>query len=68
MIVVANQNINSLKYGEVLDGTEIEIEDKIAESWIKQGLAYGKDEVHDKGEGDTEAKGKAKSGKPKSNT
>lgn len=51
MKVVAKKNIESLKYGTVLNDTEIEVEKGIGEIWIKQGLAYGKDEVHDKGNG-----------------
>ena len=50
MKVVASENIESLKYGTVKKDTEIEVDVKVGEVWIKQGLAYGKDEVHDKGD------------------
>lgn len=64
MIVIVNQNIDSLKYGIVLKGIEIEVEDKVAETWIKQGVAYGKDN----GERDGSVKSEAKKREPKSNT
>lgn len=51
MKVVASENIESLKYGTVVKGSEIEVEPKIGESWIKQGLAYGKDETNDSHKG-----------------
>ena len=50
MKVIAIKYIESLKYGTVVEGTEIEVDDKVGESWIKQGLANGKDEAHDKGD------------------
>jgi len=60
MKVVASKNIESLKYGTVLKDTEIEVNDRVAQSWIKEGKAYGKDEVHDPLKGDTRVKEKAK--------
>lgn len=64
MIVIAKQNIDSFKYGIVLEGVELEVEDKVAERWIKQGVADGKSN----GERDGSVKGEAKERKPKSNT
>ena len=58
MKVIAKENIESLKYGTVVEGTEIEVDSKVGEIWIKQGLAYGKDEVHSKG--NTKSKEEAK--------
>jgi hypothetical protein len=64
MIVIAKQNIDSFKYGIVLEGVELEVEDKVGETWLKQGVAYGKS--NGKGAGSVE--GEAKERKPKSNT
>jgi len=58
VVVKENENIDSTLYGMVLEGQEIEVEDAIGLDWIKMGLAYGKDEVHDKGKGYTRTKKK----------
>lgn len=60
MKVIAKGNIESLKYGTIVKGSEVDIDSKVGEIWIKQGLAYGKDEVHDSLKGDTRVKEKAK--------
>lgn len=49
MKVIAKENIESLKYGTILKDSEVDVDSKVSEIWIKQGLAYGKDEVHSKG-------------------
>ena len=60
MKVVAIENIESLKYGTVKKDTEIEVDVKVGEVWIKQGLAYGKDEIHNSHQGDTRVEKKVK--------
>lgn len=68
MIVITKENIDSLKYGIILKDTELEVEDSVGETWIKQGVAYGKVKVDNTREGNSEAKREVKTGKPKSNT
>lgn len=60
MKVVVKSNIDSVKYGILLEGVEVEVDDIIGLDWIKQGLAYGKDEVHNSDKGDARVKTKAK--------
>lgn len=52
--------IDSEHYGLVPSEQEIDVIDSIGLTWIKMGLADGKDEVHDSLKGDTRVKEKAK--------
>lgn len=60
MKVVVKSNIDSVKYGILLEGSEVEVDDITGADWIKQGLAYGKDEVYNSDKGNNRVKEKAK--------
>ena len=62
MKVIALKNIESKKYGSIMEGQEIEVIDSIGNDWIKNKLADGKGD--DKGTKRTETE--VKGAKPKS--